>query len=153
MGPCHPRKRQQEFIAFLEQLDAESAQPVTTIHLVCDTVRTHHGKEVRKWLAKHLRFILHFTPVHCSWMKQVEPWFSSLQRQRLRIADFDSKEPLQATIEQGMGEWNQPAPPCNWSAKSVAKVMAEVPASAAQNCRLNRDELYLVQLIMMTYPR
>jgi transposase len=39
---------------------------------VCDNVSTHHGKEVRTWLAKHPRIVMHFTPVHCSWMNQVE---------------------------------------------------------------------------------
>jgi transposase len=130
-GQCSPRKRQQEFIGFLDQLDAEIAQHVQTIHLVCDNVSTHHGKEVRKWLATHHRFIFHFTPVHCSWMNQVEQWFSIVQRKRLRIADFASKEQLQAQIEQFICEWNQHAHPFNWSTKSVAKVMAEAPAIAA----------------------
>jgi transposase len=130
-GQCYPRKRQQEFITFLEQLDAEIDQSIETIHLVCDNVSTHHGKEVRKWLVKHPRFAFHFTPVHCSWMNQVEQWFSILQRKRLRIADVASKEHLQAKIGQFIREWNQHAHPFNWSTKSVAKVMAEVPAIAA----------------------
>jgi transposase len=130
-GHCYPRKRQQEFITFLEQLDAEIAPHIQTIHLVCDNVSTHHGKEVRQWLVKHPRFVMHFTPVHCSWMNQVEQWFSILQRKRLRIADFDSKEHLQAKIEQFICEWNQHAHPFNWSTKSVAKIMAEIPALAA----------------------
>jgi hypothetical protein len=61
----------------------------------------------------------------------VEQWFSILQRKRLRIADFDSKEHLQAKIGPCIREWNQHAHPFNWSTKSVAKVMAEVPAMAA----------------------
>ena len=130
-GQCYPRKRQQEFITFLAQLDAEMVPHIKTIHLVCDHVSTHHGTEVRQWLVKHPRFVLHFTPVHCSWMNQVEQWFSILQRKRLRIADFDSKEHLQAKIEQFIREWNQHAHPFNWLTKSVAKVMAEVPAMAA----------------------
>jgi transposase len=101
------------------------------IHLVCDNVSTHHGQEVRKWLAKHPRFIFHFTPVHCSWMNQVEQWFGILQRKRLRIADFESKEQLRAKIAQFIVEWNQQAHPFNWSTKSVAKVMADAPAMAA----------------------
>lgn len=130
-GQCYPRKRQQEFITFLEQLDAEIAPHIKTIHLVCDNVSTHHGKEARQWLEKHPRFVLHFTPVHCSWMNQVEQWFSIFQRKRLRIADFESKEHLQAKIGQFICEWNQHAHPFNWSTKSVAKVMAEAPALAA----------------------
>jgi transposase len=130
-GQCYARKRQQEFIAFLEHLDCEVPEHIRTIHLVCDNVSTHHGKEVRKWFATHLRFVVHFTPVHCSWMNQVEQWFSIFQRKRLRIADFASKDHLQAKIEQFIQEWNQHAHPFNWSTKSVAKVMAGAPALAA----------------------
>jgi transposase len=130
-GQCYPRKRQQEFIAFLEQLDREIAADITTIHLVCDNVSTHHGREVCKWFVKHPRFVVHFTPVHCSWMNQVEQWFSILQRKRLRIVDFASKEVLHAKLMQFIVEWNEHAHPFNWSTQSVAKVMAAAPAKAA----------------------
>jgi transposase len=130
-GQCYERKRQQECIAFLEHLDQEIAEHIRTIHLVCDNVSTHHGKEVTRWFAKHPRFVVHFTPVHCSWMNQVEQWFSILQRKRLRIVDFISKDHLRAKLEQFIREWNQQAHPFNWSTKSVTKVMAQVPAMAA----------------------
>jgi hypothetical protein len=120
-----------EFIDFLETLDVEIDEHICTIHLVCDNVSTHHGKEVRKWLTTHPRFVVHFTPVHCSWMNQVEQWFSILQRKRLRIVDFESKDHLRAKLEQFIHEWNQHAHPFNWSTKSVAKVMAAAPAMAA----------------------
>jgi transposase len=130
-GHCDDRKRQREFIDFLEALDREIDEQISTIHLVCDNVSTHHGKEVRTWLAKHPRFVMHFTPVHCSWMNQVEQWFSILQRKRLRIADFASKDHLRAKVDQFIQEWNQHAHPFSWSTKSVAKIMAEAPALAA----------------------
>jgi hypothetical protein len=130
-GQCYERKRQREFMAFLEVLDAEIDECIRIIHLVCDNVSTHHGKEVRKWLANHPRFVVHFTPVHCSWMNQVEQWFSIVQRKRLRIVDFDSKDHLREKIEQFIQEWNQHAHPFNWSTQSVAKVMAAAPALAA----------------------
>jgi len=130
-GQCYDRKRQAECIAFLEHLDREVPEPIRTIHLVCDNVSTHHGQEVTRWIAKHPRFVVHFTPVHCSWMNQVEQWFSILQRKRLRISDFDSKDHLRAKIDQFIKEWNQQAHPFNWSTKSVAKIMAGAPALAA----------------------
>ncbi len=130
-GHCAERKRQQEFMTFLEQLEREIAPHIKTIHVVCDNASTHHGQEVYRWLAKHPRFRFHFTPVHCSWMNQVEQWFSILQRKRLRIVDFDSKEHLRAKLDQFIAEWNQQAHPFNWSTKSVAKVMAQAPALAA----------------------
>jgi transposase len=115
----------------LEQLDQEIAADITTIHLICDNVSIHHGREVHKWFVKHPRFIVHFTPVHGSWMNQVEQWFSILQRKRLRIVDFASKEDLHAKLMQFIVEWNEHAHPFNWSTQSVAKVMAAAPARAA----------------------
>jgi DDE superfamily endonuclease len=130
-GHCSDRKRQRECMAFLEALDREMNECVRTIHLVCDHVSTHHGQAVQTWLANHPRFVMHFTPVHCSWMNQVEQWFSILQRKRLRSVDFESKDHLDAKIRQFIHAWNHHAHPFNWSTTSVAKVMAAAPALAA----------------------
>ena len=130
-GRSFERKRQTEFIAFLEHLDREIPATVTTIHLVLDNVSTHHGRQVQAWLMDHPRFVFHFTPVHCSWMNQVEQWFGILQRKRFRIADFASKEELRQQLEQFIAEWNANAHPFNWSTKSVAKVMAGAPGKEA----------------------
>jgi len=64
-------------------------------------------------------------------MNQVEQWFSILQRQRLRIVDFASKDHLRAKLDQFIQAWNQQAHPFNWSTKSVAKIMAAAPALSA----------------------
>jgi transposase len=124
-GMTAERKRQVEFIAFLEQLDREIPASITTIHVVLDNLRMHKGKQVQAWLAKHPRFVFHHPPVHCSWMNQVEQWFSILQRKRLRIADFADKAALAERLQAYIREWNQVAHPFNWSSKSVAKVMAK----------------------------
>jgi transposase len=130
-GHCFGRKRQKEFICFLEHLGQTTPTEITLIHIVCDNVSVHHGKEVKKWLEKHPRFQFHFTPVHCSWINQVEQWFSILQRKRFRIADFASKEEMHKMIMQFTSEWNRYAHPFNWSSKSVAKVMADTPLKLA----------------------
>jgi transposase len=123
-GRCFRRKRQVEFISFLEYLDAQIPDHITTIHIVCDNLRVHKGKEVLKWLGKHPRFLFHFTPVHCSWMNQVEQWFSILQRKRFKIADFASIEDLRDKIYLFIEQWNKRAHPFKWTTKSVAKIMA-----------------------------
>ena len=124
-GLTAPRKRQAEFITFLELLDGAIPASVTTIHLVLDNLVMHKGKQVRAWLAKHPRFVFHHPPVHCSWMNQVEQWLSILRRKRLRIADFASKEHLAERLMAFVREWNEIAHPFNWTSKSVAKVMAK----------------------------
>jgi len=124
-GKSFRRKRQVEFIEFVSYLEEQIAPGVQTIHIVCDNLKVHSGKKVRAWLEKHPRFVFHFTPVHCSWMNQIEQWFSILQRKRLRIADFENLEALAAELELFIAQWNERAHPFNWSSKSVAKIMAE----------------------------
>lgn len=119
------RKRQVEFIAFLEQLDREIPATIKTIHVILDNVRMHKGKQVQAWLKQHPRFAFHHPPVHCSWMNQVEQWFGILQRKRLRIADFASKEHLSERLLAFVREWNERAHRFNWTVKSFEKVLAQ----------------------------
>jgi transposase len=137
-GRTAERKRQAEFIAFLEQLDREIPATIKTIHVILDNLKMHKGKQVQTWLAQHPRFVFHHPPVHCSWMNQVEQWFSILQRKRLRIADFADKAALAERLQAFIAEWDQHAHPFNWSTKSVAKIMAkcqgtEAPAGEQQS--------------------
>lgn len=128
LGICRRRKRQIEFIELLELIDQKTPPHKTRIHLVCDNVSTHHGKLVRAWLARHPRFRLYFPPVHCSWMNQIEQWFSILQRKRLQHADFADLDALEHKILAFIAQWNQVAAPFRWTQKSFEKVLAKVDA-------------------------
>ena len=129
IGICRRRKRQLELI---ELLDCRTPPHITAIHLVCDNVITHKGKLVRAWLARHPRFQMHFTPVHCSWMNQVEQWFSILQRKRMKTSDFADLETLEQRVLAFIDEWNMDAEPFNWTKKSFAKVLAKADAAIQQ---------------------
>jgi transposase len=130
-GYTAERKRQKEFIEFLEMLEREIPVDITLIHVVLDNLRMHKGKQVQAWLAQHPRFVFHHPPVHCSWMNQVEQWFSILQRKRLAIVDFANKTELAEKLHQFIAQWNEKAHPFSWSTKSVAKVMAKCKAAAS----------------------
>ena len=125
------RKRQAEFLRFLAHLDALTPPTITTIHLVLDNVSVHHGKLVQAWLEAHPRFVLHFTPVHCSWMNQVEQWFSILRRKRLKCPNFADLTELTARIDQFIRQWNETAQPFNWTAASFDTVLAKAEAELA----------------------
>jgi hypothetical protein len=125
------RKRQAEFIELLDKIDRETPATVTLIHLVCDNLSVHKGKLVRAWLQKHPRFQMHFTPVHCSWMNQVEQWFSILQRKRLSAPNFADLDALEERILAFIDEWNEQAHPFNWTAKSFDKVLAKIDRALA----------------------
>ena len=131
-GILRRRKRQVEFIELLEEIDRTTPAAITLIHILCDNVSVHHGKMVRAWLEKHPRFRMHFTPVHCSWMNQVEQWFSILQRKRLVAPNFQDLADLEAKIMAFIAQWNQVAHPFNWTRASFDKVLAKVEAAIKQ---------------------
>ena len=122
-GILRRRKRQAEFIELLEAIDHTTPAAITLIHVICDNVSIHHGKLVRAWLAAHPRFQMHFTPVHCSWMNQIEQWFSILQRKRFRAPNFADLTDLEAKVLAFIDEWNETAHPFDWTAESFDKVL------------------------------
>ena len=87
IGRCMQRHRHQEFIRFLNAIEAEI--PVgKIIHVVLDNYATHKHPKVKAWLARHPRFLFHFTPKSCSWLNAVETLFSRLTRRRLKRGVF-----------------------------------------------------------------
>lgn len=128
-GILRRRKRQVEVIELLEQIDRTTPSSITLIHIICDNVSTHHGKKMRAWLAKHPRFRMHFTPVHCSWMNQVEQWFSILQRKRLAAPNFHDLADIEAKILAFIVEWNEAAHPFHWTRASFDKVLTKIDAA------------------------
>jgi hypothetical protein len=129
IGLCRPRKRQAEFIELLEAIDRSTPEAITLIHLLCDNLSVHHGKLVRAWLDKHPRFQMHFTPVHCSWMNQVEQWFSILQRKRRTAPNFADLDALEERVMAFIREWNAIAHPFNWTSSSFEKTLAKIDAA------------------------
>lgn len=126
-----PRKRAVEFIAFLDLLDARIPASVTALHLVLDNLRVHKSRAVAAWLAAHPRFHFHFPPVHCSWMNQVEQWFSILERKALRAVGFTDTLALDRHLHGFIAHWNCYAHPFNWRTGSVAKVLAKCTVTEA----------------------
>jgi transposase len=124
-GILRRRKRQVEFIGLLEKIDAKTSPHITKIHLVCDNVSVHHGKSARAWLAAHPRFHIHFTPVHCSWMNQVEQWFSILQRKRFLAPNFQDLNDLRRKVTEFIAAWNREAHPFKWTSASFDKVLGK----------------------------
>jgi len=123
LGILRKRKRQVEFIELLEAIDRTTPASVTLIHVLCDNLSIHNGKLALAWLAAHPRFRMHFTPVHCSWMNQVEQWFSILQRKRLRAPNFADLADLEDKILAFITEWNEIAHPFSWTTKSFDKIL------------------------------
>ncbi len=99
IGRCMQRHRHQEFIRFLNAIEA-SVPAGKLIHAIADNYATHKHPKVRQWLARHPRWTFHFTPTSASWLNAVEGFFAKLTRRRLKRGVFRSIVELQAAINR-----------------------------------------------------
>ena len=139
ISQCQSRHRHTEWLKFLRQIDRETPQG-KTLHLIADNYATHKHSEVQKWLKKHPRFIMHFTPTSASWLNMVERFFRDLSEERLRRGVFTSVSQLIDAIEKYIAVHNEKPKPFIWTAKAkdiLAKVIrANRHLSSKQNATL-----------------
>jgi hypothetical protein len=115
LSPKVPRDA--AFVKSIREISSLYTRSLTADEMVlCVDENVHKAKKVQAWLSQHSRFVFHYPPVHCSWMNQVEQWFSILQRKRLRIANFADKQVLAQRLQTFIVEWNAIAHPFNWRA-------------------------------------
>jgi transposase len=126
---CMSRHRHQEWIKFLKHIDA-ATDPQAQLHLVADNYATHKHPKVRRWLARHPRFHMHFTPTSSSWLNLVERWFRDLTQKRLRRGTFTSVRQLQAAIFDYVQHHNDRTEGYRWKAMP-AHILAKVRRARA----------------------
>ena len=117
IGECLPRHRADEFLAFLKKIDRQTPAHLD-LHLILDNYATHKTPAVKRWLARHKRFTLHFTPTSCSWLNLVERLFAEITRQRIRRGTFTSVAELEAAITDWIDARNIDPKPFSWTAKA-----------------------------------
>src|SRR3982751_3509937 len=83
ISQLHRRHRALEFKKFLVAID-KAVPAALDVHLVCDNYGTHKTPDIHRWLARHPRFHIHFTPTGSSWINQVERWFGLLTDKLIR---------------------------------------------------------------------
>ena len=116
IGECHSRHRHQEFLKFLRRLDKKFPKGLA-LHIILDNYATHKHPEVKKWLKKHPRFKLHFTPTSSSWLNLVERVFGELTAKRIRRGVFHSVPELIDAIYKYIDSYNENPKPLVWTAK------------------------------------
>jgi transposase len=124
IGECLPRHRHTEFLKFLRTIDREVPNGLQ-VHLILDNYSTHKHDDVKKWLAKHPRFHLHFTPTSSSWLNLVERWFGKLTDKAIRRGVFHSVPDLIAAIDEYLKANNENPEPFMWTA-TADSILAKV---------------------------
>ena len=111
---CTAVTAHQEFLKFLKKIDAEVPAGLD-VHLICDNYGTHKTPKIKKWLIRHPRFELHFTPTSSSWLNVVERWFAELTNRKLRRSAHNSVNELEADIQAWIEAWNKDPKPFVWT--------------------------------------
>lgn len=132
MGRVTQKHRAKEFLDFLKQIDRSTPKD-QALHLIVDNSSTHKTPEVQKWLARHPRFELHFTPTSASWLNAVEGWFGQLERRALYRGTFTSVKELRDAIRAYIKAHNEGhAKPFHWT-KSAETILKSVERAEAIN--------------------
>lgn len=133
IGECHRRHRALEFRKFLDAI--EQAVPAELdVHLILDNYGTHKTPRIHRWLARHPRYHLHFTPTGASWINLVERWFATFTEKQVRRGVHRSTEALERAIEAYLATYNQDPQPFVWT-----KSADEILESVARFCRRISD--------------
>ena len=114
-GLCMERHRHQEWLRFLRLID-QATPPEKQLHLICDNYATHKHPKVRRWLARHPRFHVYFTPTSASWLNMIERFFRDLTQNRLKRGVFRDLEELIMAVESYIDRHNEKPKPFIWTA-------------------------------------
>jgi len=112
---CKKRHRHQEFLQFLNHIEANVPKTLD-IHLVVDNYATHKHRKVKTWLAARPRYHVHYTPTYSSWLNQVEIWFNIITQKAIRRGSFRSVKQLIEKIDQFVKNYNSTSNPFTWTA-------------------------------------
>ena len=134
IGDCYKRHRHQEFLKFLRRIHQEFPGKAP-LHLVMDNYGTHGTPEVKAWLNRHPRFVVHYVPTSCSWLNLIERWFAELTNKRIRRDSFLSIEDLIAAIQEFLAAWNEAPKPFVWTA-TVDSILAKL-----SRCRQTLEQI------------
>jgi transposase len=117
-GLCQERHRHQEWLKFLRLID-QTIPPELQLHVICDNSSTHKHAKVQRWLDRHPRFHMHFTPTSSSWLNMVERFFRDLTQNRLRRGVFRDVEELVTAIGNYIDHHNEHPKPFIWTARAA----------------------------------
>jgi len=124
IGACMDQHRHQEWLKFLRLVD-RTTPAGQQIHLIADNYATHKHPKVQRWLGRHKRFHMHFTPTSASWLNMIERFFRDLTANRVRRGVFRSVPELVTAIDGYIAQHNQRPKPFVWTAKA-ADILAKV---------------------------
>jgi transposase-like protein/transposase len=118
----HYRYRTIEFRKFLETID-HAVPAALQLHLIIENNVVHKTPATRRWLLRHPRFHLHFTPTSASWLNLVECWFAALTEKPVRRGAHQITRELEDAIRRYLDISNFHSRPFIWT-KTADRIFA-----------------------------
>jgi transposase len=131
LATCMRRHRHTEWLKFLRLIE-RSVDVSKEIHIIADNYATHKHATVQRWLDRHPRFHIHFTPTGSSWLNMVERFFRDLTVNRIRRGAFTSVPDLEMALHDYVRVHNRDPKPFIWttSAKDILQKVTRARAAA-----------------------
>ena len=100
MGRCEKQTGIKPFGLLVDQvLEQEPYKDATRLFFIVDNGSSHRGKaSVERMRQRDKRIVLVHTPIHASWLNQVEIYFSIIQRKVLTPNDFATLEAVRVRL-------------------------------------------------------
>jgi transposase len=118
------------FMTLMGQImSAEPYKSAPRVFVIVDNGSDHRGKKAaRRLRAAWPNAIMIHTPVHASWLNQVEIFFSIIQKKVVSPNDFASTAQLSATLMAFTDRYNKTAKPFNWkfTAADLAGMLEQI---------------------------
>ena len=114
-GECSVKRKAVDLMRFMERVAKQ--YPTGNVTIVWDNLNIHHGAVWEAFSRRHGgRFRFVYTPIHASWVNQVEVWFSLLARRVLKHASFATADDLVQAVDAFVAHWNaHEAHPFRWT--------------------------------------
>jgi transposase len=149
-GLCQQRHRHQEWLRFLRMID-KAVPAGKQIYLICDNYATHKHERVQRWLLKHSRFHVRFTPTSASWLNMIERFFRDLTTNQIRRGVFQDLEQLITAIGNYIDHHNENPKPFIWTTK--ANDILEKVTRAQTTLNKRRSALDATLVMQLRYLR
>jgi len=114
------------FMALMDQImSQEPYRSAPRVFVIVDNGSDHRGKKAARRLRDaYPNCVMIHTPVHASWLNQIEIFFSIVQKKVVSPNDFTSLAALEHTLLAFINRYNKTARPFNW--KFTAADLAEM---------------------------
>jgi len=138
IGSVKKQHRSKDLVAFFRQLDKE-VDGNLEVHVIMDNLSAHKGPDVKRWLVRHPRFVIHFTPTYSSWLNLVERFFGLLTEHALRRGSHTSIPSLRNAIYEYIEAHNEEGKPFKWI-KTADQILESVKRFGQRTIQLHGEQ-------------